>query len=403
MSTPEQAAPTPVTVPSPRAEFLRRFLSGDLGFLRVILILVVIWAIFYSQNDRFLSSQNLTNLVLQITAIGLISVGVVLVLLLGEIDLSVGAVSGLCAAVMAVLQVKHGWNPYLAIAAGVAAGAVIGLLQGSVFAYIGVPAFVVTLAGLLAWQGALLYVLGDTGTVNLTNGKIVGLANTFYSETTGWIIGAVVVALYAGVNLWGYRRRVAAGLADQALRPIVFRIVVVAAAVIVALGIFNQDRGLPLAALILVAFVAGFQYVIARTKYGRHIFAVGGNIEAARRAGINIATIRVSVFALAGTMAAIGGIMGASRLLAVNQSSGGSDLLLLAIAGPVVAGTSLFGGRGSVWSALLGALVIGSISNGMDLLNYDSSVKFMVTGGVLLVAVVIDAIARRQRQAEGRV
>ncbi len=403
MSTPEQAAPTPVTVPSPRAEFLRRFLSGDLGFLRVILILVVIWAIFYSQNDRFLSSQNLTNLVLQITAIGLISVGVVLVLLLGEIDLSVGAVSGLCAAIMAVFQVKHGWNPYLAIAAGVAAGALIGLLQGSVFAYIGVPAFVVTLAGLLAWQGALLYVLGDTGTVNLTNGKIVGLANTFYSETTGWIIGAVVVALYAGVNLWGYRRRVAAGLADQALRPIVFRIVVVAAAVIVALGIFNQDRGLPLAALILVAFVAGFQYVIARTKYGRHIFAVGGNIEAARRAGINIATIRVSVFALAGTMAAIGGIMGASRLLAVNQSSGGSDLLLLAIAGPVVAGTSLFGGRGSVWSALLGALVIGSISNGMDLLNYDSSVKFMVTGGVLLVAVVIDAIARRQRQAEGRV
>src|SRR5712692_5205730 len=403
MSTPEQAAPTPVTVPSPRAEFLRRFLSGDLGFLRVILILVVIWAIFYYQNDRFLSSQNLTNLVLQITAIGLISVGVVLVLLLGEIDLSVGAVSGLCAAIMAVFQVKHGWNPYLAIAAGVAAGALIGLLQGSVFAYIGVPAFVVTLAGLLAWQGALLYVLGDTGTVNLTNGKIVGLANTFYSETTGWIIGAVVVALYAGVNLWGYRRRVAAGLADQALRPIVFRIVVVAAAVIVALGIFNQDRGLPLAGLILVAFVAGFQYVIARTKYGRHIFAVGGNSEAARRAGINIATIRVSVFALAGTMAAIGGIMGASRLLAVNKSSGGSDLLLLAIAGPVVAGTSLFGGRGSVWSALLGALVIGSISNGMDLLNYDSSVKFMVTGGVLLVAVVIDAIARRQRQAEGRV
>jgi D-xylose transport system permease protein len=403
MSTPEQAAPAPVAVPSPRAEFLRRFLSGDLGFIRVVLILVVIWAIFYSQNDRFLSAQNLTNLVLQITAIGLISVGVVLVLLLGEIDLSVGAVSGLCAAVMAVLQVKHGWNPYLAIAAGIAAGTVIGLLQGSVFAYIGVPAFVVTLAGLLAWQGALLYVLGSTGTVNLTNGKIVGLANTFYSETTGWIIGAVVIVLYAGVNLWGYRRRVAAGLADQALRPVLLRIVVVAAAVIVALAIFNQDRGLPLAALILGAFVAGFQYIVSRTRYGRHIFAVGGNIEAARRAGVNIATIRVSVFALAGTMAAIGGIMGASRLLAVNQSSGGSDLLLLAIAGPVVAGTSLFGGRGTVWSALLGALVIGSISNGMDLLNYESSVKFMVTGGVLLIAVVIDALARRQRQAQGRV
>ena len=404
MSTAEQAAPTPGTVEtSRRTVFLRRFLSGDLGFLRVILILFVIWAIFYSQNDRFLSAQNLTNLVLQITAIGLISVGVVLVLLLGEIDLSVGAVSGLCAAVMAVLNVKHGWDPYLAIAAGVAAGTLIGFLQGSVFAYIGVPAFVVTLAGLLAWQGALLYVLGDTGTINITNSKIVGLANTFYSETTSWIIGAVAVGAYAGVTLWGYRRRVAAGLADQALGPIVFRIVVVAAVTIIAIGIFTQDRGLPLAGLILVAFVAGFQYLISRTRYGRHIFALGGNIEAARRAGINIATIRVSVFALAGTMAAIGGIMGASRLLAVNQSSGGSDLLLLAIAGPVVAGTSLFGGRGTVWSALLGALVIGSISNGMDLLNYDSSVKFMVTGGVLLIAVIIDAIARRQRQAEGRV
>ena len=403
MSTPETAAPAPVTVESPRADFLRRFLSGDLGFLRVVLILFVIWAIFYSQNDRFLSAQNLTNLVLQITAIGLISVGVVLVLLLGEIDLSVGAVSGLCAAIMAVFQVKHGWNPYLAIAFGIAAGAAIGLLQGSVFAYIGVPAFVVTLAGLLAWQGALLYVLGDTGTINITNSKIVGLANTFYSTTTSWIIGAVAVALYAGASLWGYRRRVAAGLADQALRPIVLRIALVAAVTIIAIGIFTQDRGLPLAGLILVAFVAGFQYLISRTRYGRHIFALGGNIEAARRAGINIATIRVTVFALAGTMAAIGGIMGASRLLAVNQSSGGSDLLLLAIAGPVVAGTSLFGGRGTVWSALLGALVIGSISNGMDLLNYDSSVKFMVTGGVLLIAVVIDAIARRQRQAQGRV
>jgi D-xylose transport system permease protein len=213
----------------------------------------------------------------------------------------------------------------------------------------------------------------------------------------------VVIVLYAGGTLWGYQRRVAAGLADQAFGPVLFRIAVVAAAVIASIAIFTSDRGLPLAALILVAFVGGFQYVVTRTRYGRHIFAVGGSIEAARRAGINIATIRVSVFALAGTMAAIGGIMGASRLLAVNQSSGGSDLLLLAIAGPVVAGTSLFGGRGTVWSALLGALVIGSISNGMDLLNYQSSVKFMVTGGVLLIAVIIDAIARRQRQAEGRV
>ena len=176
-----------------------------------------------------------------------------------------------------------------------------------------------------------------------------------------------------------------------------------AVAVIVAVWVFNDDRGVPLAVLILMGFVLGMQYVVGRTRFGRHVFAVGGNAEAARRAGINVNRIRVIVFSIAGAMAAIGGILAASRLLAVNQSSGASDLLLLAIAGPVIAGTSLFGGRGSVWSALLGALVIGSISNGMDLLALESSVKFMVTGGVLLAAVIVDALARRQRQAEGRV
>jgi D-xylose transport system permease protein len=197
--------------------------------------------------------------------------------------------------------------------------------------------------------------------------------------------------------------RVVAGLADRQLTGPLIRIVVVAAAVIAAVAILNSDRGVPLAVLILVGFVAGMEYVARRTRFGRHVYAVGGSAEAARRAGINIHGIRVIVFAIAGSMAAIGGIMQASRLLAVNQGSGGSDLLLLAIAGPVIAGTSLFGGRGSVWSALLGALVIGSISNGMDLLALESSVKFMVTGGVLLAAVIVDAIARRQRQAAGRV
>jgi len=179
--------------------------------------------------------------------------------------------------------------------------------------------------------------------------------------------------------------------------------VLVAAATIAAIAIVNNDRGLPLAVLILLVFVGGMEYVAMRTRFGRHVFAVGGSAEAARRAGIRINAVRIAVFGIAGTMAAIGGILAASRLLAVNQNSGGSDLLLLAIAGPVIAGTSLFGGRGSVWTALLGALVIGSISNGMDLLALESSVKFMVTGGVLLVAVVIDALARRQRQAAGRV
>jgi D-xylose transport system permease protein len=400
----QAAAPLPEEIRAPRAlDVLRRFVQGDLASLRVFVVLGVIWLIFQLQNDRFLTAVNLTNLFLQITAVGLISVGVVYVLLLGEIDLSVGAVSGLAAAVMAVLQVKHGWSPYLAIAAGVLCGMGIGLVQGFFFTQFGIPSFVVTLAGLLAWQGALLRVLGSTGTVNITNGKITGLANHFYSDTVGWIFAAIVIGAFAGGSLWAWRRRVAAGLADQQVGGMVVRIVLVAAGAIAAVAVMNSDRGVPLAVLILVGFVGGMEYIVRRTRFGRHIYAVGGNAEAARRAGIRIKRIRIAVFAIAGSMAAIGGILAASRLLAVNQSSGGSDLLLLAIAGPVIAGTSLFGGRGSVWTALLGALVIGSISNGMDLLALESSVKFMVTGGVLLAAVVIDALARRSRQAAGRV
>src|SRR6476469_5015631 len=208
MAATEGTAGTPATAEQPQwREFLRRFAQGDLASLRVILGLVVIWIIFQSQNNRFLSAENLTNLMLQITAIGLISVGIVYVLLLGEIDLSVGAVSGLAAAVMAVLNVKHGWNPYLAIGAAMLVGLAIGLLQGSLFSRFVVPSFVVTLAGLLAWQGALLQVLGSTGTINLTDPKITGLANTFYSDAVGWIFCAIVIGVFATVVLVGHRRR----------------------------------------------------------------------------------------------------------------------------------------------------------------------------------------------------
>ncbi|HVY95785.1 MAG TPA: sugar ABC transporter permease [Solirubrobacterales bacterium] len=384
-------------------ETVRRVVQGDLASLRVVFGLAVIWIIFQFENDRFLSAQNLTNLMLQITATGLISVGIVYVLLLGEIDLSVGAVSGLAAAVMAVLNVKHGWSPYLAIAAGVAVGMAIGLLQGSLFSRFGIPSFVVTLAGLLAWQGALLQVLGSTGSINITDPKITGLANTFYSDAVGWVFAAIIVVAYGAVLIVGHRRRLAAGLEAENPVSLGVRFAVVTVVTIVATAILNSDRGVPLAVLILLAFVVGMEYVVKRTGFGRHVFAVGGNAEAARRAGISVNGVRVAVFGIAGTMAAIGGIMAASRLLAVNQNSGGNELLLLAIAGPVIAGTSLFGGRGSVWTALLGALVIGSISNGMDLLALSSAVKFMVTGGVLLLAVIVDAVARQQRSASGRV
>jgi D-xylose transport system permease protein len=388
---------------SRRSDTIRRLVQGDLASLRVVIGLALIWAIFQFENERFLSAQNLTNLGLQITAIGLISVGIVYVLLLGEIDLSVGAISGLAAACMAVLNVQHGWSPYLAIAAAVAVGCGIGLLQGSLFTRFGIPSFVVTLAGLLAWQGALLQVLGSTGSLNITDPKITGLANTFYSDTVGWIFVAVGLAAYGAVLVIGQRRRIAAGLSGQSPAAQAVRFAGVAVVAIGAVLVFNSDRGTPLALLILLGFVIGMEYVVKQTTFGRHVFATGGNAEAARRAGIRVNRVRIAVFAIAGTMAAIGGIMAASRLLAVNQNSGGNELLLLAIAGPVIAGTSLFGGRGSVWTALLGALVIGSISNGMDLLALSSAIKYMVTGGVLLLAVIVDAVARQQREASGRV
>ena len=403
MSTADATADEDVEVRSPQMDVLRRFIAGDLAELRVVLALAVIWIVFYIQEPRFMSSVNLSNLVLQMTAVGLVSIGVVHVLLLGEIDLSVGAVSGLAAAIMAVLNVKHDWSPYLAIAAAVAAGAAIGLFQGTVFTRFLVPSFVVTLAGLLAWPGFQLKVLGETGTVNLNDPKITGLTSTFYSDTVGWIMALVVIGLYALLALRARQSRVSQELSAPPLGVIVLRIVVVAVSVLIGVWVLNDDRGVPLALLILVGFCLLFFYITTRTTFGRHIFAVGGNAEAARRAGIHVDRIRVIVFVVASTMAAIGGIMAASRLLAVNQSSGAGDFLLLAIAGPVIAGTSLFGGRGSVWHALLGALVITSISNGMDLLALESSIKFIVTGAVLLLAVVIDAIGRRQRQAAGRV
>jgi D-xylose transport system permease protein len=246
-------------------------------------------------------------------------------------------------------------------------------------------------------------VLGETGTVNITDPKITGLTQTFYSDTVGWIIAVVAVAAYAAKALMKRRNRVREELEAPPLPAVIVRIVIVGVAVFASVAVLNADRGVPLAVLILVGFVLLFSYITTRTRFGRHIYAVGGNAEAARRAGIKVDRVRIFVFMLCSSMAAVGGIMAASRLFAVNQSSGASDTLLLAIAAPVVAGTSLFGGRGSVWHALLGALLIGSISNGMDLLALQSSVKFIVTGAVLLVAVVIDAIARRQRQAAGRV
>jgi D-xylose transport system permease protein len=384
------------------SRFRRRVRQGELGSLPVIIGLVVIWLYFALTEENFLTSGNLTNLMLQITSLGIIAVGVVLVLLLGEIDLSVGIVSGVAAACMAVLTVNHGWPGWAAILVAVLVGTAIGLFQGSFITFLQVPSFVVTLAGLLGFQGLLLYILGDTGTVNITEPEILDLANTFYSDYVGWIIAIVLLVPYVLLTLWGYRRRAASGLETVPFILVALQMAVVVIGVLVAVWILNDDRGVPLALLIFIGIVLLTDFILRRTAWGRHVYAVGGNAEAARRAGISLSRVKMIVFASASTLAAVGGVMAASRLFAVNQGSGGGTVLLNAIAAAVIGGTSLFGGRGTAWSALLGALVIGSISNGMDLKALDSDVKFMVTGAVLLLAVTLDATARRGRRSAGR-
>jgi D-xylose transport system permease protein len=399
---PDQAAVADVQSQFHPRVVLRRLAEGEAGSLRVLITLAIIWIIFAIAHDRFLTPINLTNLALQSVAVGTISVGVVLVLLLGEIDLSVGAVSGLSAAIIASLSVKSGWAPVPALLVGFAAALAIGFFQGSIATRLSIPTFVVTLAGLLTWQGAQLKVLGTTGTLNITDPTITGLTSTFFSDVVGWLLALVGIAWLALAALRRRRRRARKALPTESIGLLVARLVAPAAAITATVAVLNADRGVPLALLILVGLVMIVITVLTRSTYGRHIYAIGGNAEAARRAGIRVQWIQTSVFMLASLFAAAGGIMAASRLLAVNQSSGGGDVLLMSIAGPVVAGVSLFGGRGSVWGALLGSLVIVSISNGMDLLALDTAVKFMVTGGVLLAAVASDAVTRSRRKSAGR-
>jgi D-xylose transport system permease protein len=388
----------------------QRLLHGDIGSLPVLLGLILIAIIFQIANPNFLTPLNLTNLFVQIAAVGTIAVGVVLVLLIGEIDLSIGSVSGLTAAIMAVISVKLGMPGWLAILAGLVSGAVIGLIQGWWVAKLHVPSFVVTLAGFLGWQGALLYVLGSTGTINLVDPLIIGISNSRLPVIGGWVIGVIFIAGYALIQFRGRAQRARIGVPNQPVVMVVGRIALIAIVILAAIGMMSVDRnpshtvpimGVPSAVIFLLGFILIFDYITRRTKFGRYIFAVGGNAEAARRAGINVDRIKIVVFILSSLLAAFGGILAGSRLYAVNQSSGSGDVLLNAIAAAVIGGTSLFGGRGSVWSALLGALVIGSIANGMDLLAFASSIRFMVTGAVLLVAVTLDAYTRARRELAG--
>ena len=408
----EDLAPAPVAEPPTRVSpaaagravrLLRdRLVHGEIGALPVVLALAVIWTFFQLQDSNFLSPRNLTNLILQIAVTGTIAIGVVLVLLLGEIDLSVGSVAGLTAAVLGVLVTVHHISWWMAIIVMLLCGIAIGLFQGTWSAVVGVPSFVVTLAGLLGWLGVQLHVLGSEGTLNVVDPTILAITTTFLPAEVGWLLVVGVAVVYGIVELIERERRRRSGLSAGTQLSVAFRVGGVAAAAVIALLVLNAWRGVPTAGLILIALVIFFDWVSRRTKYGRYIYAVGGNAEAARRAGVNVTFIRVSVFTLASLMAAIGGLLSVSRGEAASTLTGGGTLLLEAIAAAVIGGTSLFGGRGTVWAALMGALVIGSVSNGLDLTGEPADVKYIVQGAILLAAVSLDAFSRRGRAAAGR-
>jgi D-xylose transport system permease protein len=377
-----------------------RLRAGELEALPVIISLMSTWVIFQvlDPNHRFLTAANLSNMVVQIAAVGMMAVGITLVLMLGEADLSIGSVSGLAAAVLAILVIRHGVPEVLAIGLVVLLGLVVGTVQGTVHAVIGIPSFVVTLAGLIGWQGLHLYLLGPQGAINIPDhGIIAALTHAYLPAVAGWSLGALMIGCYVAAVVVDVRRRRAAVLPCSALWSRAVRLVLLCAGVGLTVGVLNSWRGVPLALALLVAFAVGFDVMLRRTRFGRSIIAIGGNVEAARRAGMPVNRIRITVFALGSAMAAIGGILAVSREFAAHQSTGGSSVLLFAVAAAVIGGVSLFGGRGSTYGALLGITVIGSINNGMYLLELDSSVQFMITAAVLLVAVIIDSLSRRDR------
>ena len=380
--------------------------AGDLGIWPVIIGLIFISAFFDYKNSNFLSGSNLGNLITQVVPLATIATGVVFVLLIAEIDLSVAFVSGFAGSVIvAELVTRHGHlSGLLAIPIALAAGALYGMVQGAFVAYVGVPSFVVTLAGLLVAQGLVVKVVGSTP-IYINDKWVLDLSNYRFAQSTSWIIAIVVSALYAIAVLGEAVRRLRR---DGEARNLWYPLVKVAAVLVGMIAIVawvnraRGGRGLPLAFVIMLVLYVFWDFIAKRTTFGRHVYAVGGNDEAARRAGINVPRIKLTVFMIAGMMAALGGVMSASRNFSSVPGVGGDPLLMYAIASAVIGGTSLFGGRGFVKSAVLGALVIQMIANGCDLVGYSSATRFILTALILLGAVTLDTVARRRQAAAGR-
>ena len=399
------------TIGDSARDYLNRLRGGDMGSLPAILGLVFLFVLFASLNDKFLTTYNMANLVVQAGSICVMAMGLIFVLLLGEIDLSAGVAGGASATITALMLIDYDWTWWTATLAGLAVGAVIGLAIGSLVAFLGIPSFVVTLAFFLGLQAVPLKLIGAGGSLRFNDEVLRGLSIKNVPVTAGWIAAILIVVCFAALSLWNYRTLSAKGLVHQPLGLVIIRIVVLG---VIVLGItallsanrspnpnFLEIRGIPWVLPLVIALLLFWTFVLGRTRFGRHLYAVGGNTEAARRAGINVTRIRIAAFIICSTMAAISGLLLASYVGKVSPGSGGGNVLLYAVAAAVIGGTSLFGGRGRAIDGVIGGLVIATIPNGLGLLNQASYINFLVTGGVLLLAASVDAISRRRRSSAG--
>lgn len=391
-------------------DYVGRLRGGEMGSLPALLGLVVLYIVFGLANDKFLGLLNQANLVVQAGSICLLAMGLVFVLLLGEIDLSAGVTGGVCATFTALAIVDHGQSWWVAVLVGVAVGALIGFVMGVLVAYLGIPSFVVTLAFFLGLQGVILKLISEGGSVPVRDEVLRGLAIKNIPPLVGWIGAVVIVLAFALLSLRQYRVQVSRDLSRPPFALVLIKIGALAAVVLVITGLLNQNRsirpnfvieGIPWVLPVIVALLVLWTFVLGRTAWGRHLYAVGGNAEAARRAGINVNRMKVTAFMICSSMAALAGVMAASYSGKVSPSSGGGNVLLYAVGAAVIGGTSLFGGRGKAINAVIGGVVIAVIANGLGLLSQASWINFVVTGAVLLLAASVDAISRRRRSAAG--
>jgi D-xylose transport system permease protein len=378
--------------------------SGNLGSGPVIFALVLIVLVFSQTADNFFSAVNFNNVILQMAGTTLLAYGVIFVLLIGEIDLSIAYVSGVAGVVVAQLQVpgsSHEYPALIAVGAALLAGIAIGAFQGSIIALIGVPSFVVTLAGYEIWQGVILKSIPQ-GVIVIQNETVNNVANYFFSKRAGWIMALIVAGIYLATTVTGVVQRRRHGVAVRDPWFLGLKTAAVVIATFLVVWICNKDRGVPFVLLMIVGFLIFWTFIAKRTTFGRHVYAVGGNAEAARRAGINVARVRIIVFMISSGMAGVGGIVLASRLNSVDLNAGGGTLLIDAIAAAVIGGCSLFGGRGEVRDALFGSLVIATIANGLNTLNLTQGVIYIITGCILLFAVTLDTVLRSRQKKAGR-